>query len=219
GALERRGTMRLSQLLREFPEEADFVRRALRSGRLVETQRVEDRARLRTVSTVFPPEETRLREALERLPARAAKQREAVRWLLARTGRGSVPLKELAEAAGVSPSVVRALAAQGWLEIRDVPVDRDPYAGRRFRPTTALPLTPAQQSVFAPLAAAIERGEGGVFLLHGVTGSGKTELYLQAIQRCLERGLEAIVLVPEIALTPQMAERFKSRFGDDVAVL
>jgi primosomal protein N' (replication factor Y) len=218
-ALERRGALRLSQLLREFPDGADFVRRALRSGRLVETQRVEDRVSVRTVPTVFPPEEERLREALERLPARAAKQREAVRWLLERAERGPVPVRELAEAAGVSPAVLRALAAQGWLEIREVPVNRDPYAGRVFRTSSALPLTPAQQSAFAPLAAAIERGEGGVFLLHGVTGSGKTELYLQAIQKCLERGLEAIVLVPEIALTPQMAERFKSRFGADVAVL
>src|SRR5690606_30857006 len=57
------------------------------------------------------------------------------------------------------------------------------------------------------------------YLLHGVTGSGKTEIYLQAIQQCLSQGREAIVLVPEIALTPQMVERFKSRFGARVAVL
>ena len=55
--------------------------------------------------------------------------------------------------------------------------------------------------------------------MHGVTGSGKTEVYLQSIQQCLDQDKEAIVLVPEISLTPQMVERFKGRFGDEVAVL
>ncbi len=216
-ALERRGPLRLTQLLREYPEKAAFVKRALKHGLLTETQRVENRVSLRTVPTVFPPDEARLREALARIPARAVKQREVLEWL--REHPDPVPVQKLAEAAGVSPHVVKTLAAQGWLDIRAVAVDRDPYAGRSFRPTGALALTPAQQAAFAPLAGAIERGEGGVFLLHGVTGSGKTELYLQAIQKCLALGREAIVLVPEIALTPQMVERFKSRFGADVAVL
>src|SRR5690606_25438309 len=61
--------------------------------------------------------------------------------------------------------------------------------------------------------------ESRTFLLHGVTGSGKTEIYLQSIAAVLEKGKEAIVLVPEISLTPQMVKRFKERFGDDVAVL
>ena len=56
-------------------------------------------------------------------------------------------------------------------------------------------------------------------MLHGVTGSGKTEVYLQTIQQCIEQDRQAIVLVPEIALTPQMVERFKGRFGDQVAVM
>ena len=69
------------------------------------------------------------------------------------------------------------------------------------------------------MVRALEAGEGGAFLLHGVTGSGKTEVYLQAIDHALKQGRSCIVLVPEIALTPQMVQRFKGRLGKDVAVL
>ncbi len=79
-------------------------------------------------------------------------------------------------------------------------------------------LTPEQQAALARIADALD-GDGGRFLLYGVTGSGKTEVYLQACAAALARGRGAIVLVPEIALTPQAAGRFRARFGDAVAVL
>jgi primosomal protein N' (replication factor Y) len=79
--------------------------------------------------------------------------------------------------------------------------------------------TPAQAEAVTALEAALEKGAGGTFLLHGVTGSGKTEVYLRAIAAARARGKGAIVLVPEIALTPQLVSRYRARFGDDVAVL
>src|SRR5690606_2432887 len=78
---------------------------------------------------------------------------------------------------------------------------------------------PSQQRAIEPILAAIENEENRTFLLHGVTGSGKTEIYLQSIAAVLQKGKEAIVLVPEISLTPQMVKRFKERFGENVAVL
>jgi primosomal protein N' (replication factor Y) len=114
---------------------------------------------------------------------------------------------------------VKSLAAKGFLQLQEVEALRDPYAGRAFTPTAPLPLTPEQQAAYTAIDAAVTDGRHDVFLLHGVTGSGKTEVYLQSIQRCLDLGREAIVLVPEISLTPQMVERFKGRFGDRVAVL
>src|SRR5208283_5087387 len=80
-------------------------------------------------------------------------------------------------------------------------------------------LTPAQSAVLDDLFPRLDSGEFSVVLLHGVTGSGKTEVYLRLIARCLERGRSALMLVPEIALTPAMQSLFFSRFGDQVALL
>ncbi|WP_415841256.1 primosomal protein N', partial [Paenibacillus alkaliterrae] len=120
---------------------------------------------------------------------------------------------------GGSAASVRSLAEKGLLELREVEQQRDPYAGRDFERTIALPLTEGQQEVYSRISRAVDSGEPQTMLLHGVTGSGKTEVYLQSIQFCLEQEKQAIVLVPEISLTPQMVERFKGRFGDAVAVL
>lgn len=80
-------------------------------------------------------------------------------------------------------------------------------------------LTQDQQQAYDAVKNKIDNEEARTFLLHGVTGSGKTEIYLQTIETVLNKGKEAMMLVPEIALTPQMVLRFKRRFGDDVAVL
>lgn len=80
-------------------------------------------------------------------------------------------------------------------------------------------MTEQQRAAAGRIAVAMEEESGRVFLLHGITGSGKTEVYLDAIGRTLNRGKGAIVLVPEISLTPQMVSRFRSRFGDTVAVI
>ncbi len=83
----------------------------------------------------------------------------------------------------------------------------------------SLTFTPEQQKIFKQLNLAIEAGKYESFLLHGVTGSGKTEIYIRCIQRVLEMGKTAIMMVPEISLTPQTVERFRQRFGDRVAIL
>ncbi|MCH7801397.1 MAG: primosomal protein N', partial [Chloroflexi bacterium] len=118
-------------------------------------------------------------------------------------------------------SVVSAIRERQWLSITQERADRDPLAGQRFAPDPGVGLTTQQQSVTDAVSHALEHPEETptTFLVQGVTGSGKTEIYLAAVQRCLELGRRAIVMVPEIALTQQTIERFASRFPNRVAVL
>ncbi|HEX5398042.1 MAG TPA: primosomal protein N', partial [Verrucomicrobiae bacterium] len=147
--------------------------------------------------------------------------------------RREVLLTELLELAETTAATVRKLEDRGLVEITSEISERDPYAREHILPTQPLPLNPAQAAALEKIKAVMNRGEDGrwkmedgksapsstlhppssTFLLHGVTGSGKTEVYLQAIAHALEQGKGAIVLVPEISLTPQTVERFKARFS------
>ena len=121
----------------------------------------------------------------------------------------SIALQELLRLTGTTAQTVRKLEDKNLIEIAPQITERDPYANEEIIPTEPLKLNPEQ----AVALEKIIKGSGKFFLLHGVTGSGKTEIYLQAIARGLEEGKGAIVLVPEISLTPQTVERFKARFS------
>ncbi|MHA6251347.1 primosomal protein N' [Oceanobacillus sp. CAU 1775] len=116
-------------------------------------------------------------------------------------------------------STVKALVEKGLLETYRKEVFRNPFDDDSIVQTEPLLLTDEQDQAIQPILESIEKVEHEVFLIHGVTGSGKTEIYLQAIQEVINQGKEAIVLVPEISLTPQMVHRFKGRFGKNVAVM
>jgi len=126
---------------------------------------------------------------------------------------------DLMRFAGVSASVLDTLCKYGYIYYKDVEIKRDPVRHRAVVPTQPLTPTPEQKAVLERAKADIDSGEFREMLLHGVTGSGKTEVYLQLIQYALDKGKQAIVLVPEISLTPQMVDRFRGRFGNLVAVM
>jgi primosomal protein N' (replication factor Y) len=151
----------------------------------------------------------------DRVFARSPQQRALYELLEALGGRASV--EHLAEQLAFSPSVLRGLVARGLAVIVQETVARDPFLTRERRaPDTHEPSLPQQRAI-ARLAAA---PPGHVALLHGVTGSGKTLVYIELLRRVvLEQGKSAIVLVPEIALTPQTVDRFRAVFGDQIAVL
>ena len=151
------------------------------------------------------------------LPQRADKQKEVLRYFVNNTE--PVELRQLLSQLSISAATVKALVEKEILTEKDMEVYRDPYENRTFARTEPLPLTEDQHKAIMPILGSIEDRHHEVFLLYGVTGSGKTEIYLQSIQDVIEKGREAIVLVPEIALTPQMVNRFKGRFGNLVAVL
>ena len=115
-------------------------------------------------------------------------------------------------------AAIRALLRKGYIVEIGRETYRNPYSNRDILKTEPLPLSEQQKKALTSIADAMERGRGE-FLLHGVTGSGKTEVYMQAIAKALDEGGTAIVLVPEISLTPQAMDRFRGRFGNRVAVL
>lgn len=116
--------------------------------------------------------------------------------------------------------IVNTLIKNGYLEIVEKKVERNPLLGRDCERTDKLKLTEEQEIAYKSVEETINKGEYKQFLLYGVTGSGKTEVYLQLIEKVLEIGKNAIVLVPEISLTPQMLDRFISRFGkEEIAIL
>jgi len=132
---------------------------------------------------------------------------------------GDMPLKEVMDRISVSQSPINTLIKHGFLTICYQQEYRCPH--KHLSPPCPSPYssTPHQTMAFQSISANIKAKEFGVFLLHGVTGSGKTEVYLQAIEQVLAIGKTSLVLVPEISLTPQTVERFVSRFGQRVAVL
>jgi primosomal protein N' (replication factor Y) len=156
------------------------------------------------------------------LPKLAKRQREI--WNVIEERR-ELPLQELLELAQTTTATLRRLEDKGLLEIVTQVSERDPYAREQILPTQPLVVNPAQSKALEEIKAAMVLPDPDselktqnsklktVFLLHGVTGSGKTEVYLQAIAHALEQGRGAIVLVPEISLTPQTVERFKARFS------
>ena len=114
-----------------------------------------------------------------------------------------------------SAAALRNLVARGIVILEEEESLRTPYSGLDGERKKEVVLTPAQSAV----AEKINHGEKGVYLLHGVTGSGKTEVYMRAISDALKAGKTAIMLVPEISLTPQVLRSFRARFGDEVALL
>jgi primosomal protein N' (replication factor Y) len=141
------------------------------------------------------------------------------RKLMDRLERGPALLDELRAELSDARAVVRSLARRGLVVFEELEAVRDPFFRTPVTRDAPPALNEAQQHALHAIGAALERRGADAFLLHGVTGSGKTEVYLRAIDCARNAGRGALLLVPEIALTPQLVARFRARFGDDIAVL
>ncbi|WP_459967520.1 primosomal protein N' [Paenibacillus sp. JCM 10914] len=215
-----KGEVSLQQLTRAYPDNAGDIKSLVSRGRLREHQQIKDKLQKKTMKAVgLAVSIVEAKEQLDAFPAKAQRQREVLQHLVEIEPFLPISQKELLQQLGVTAGTVKALVDKGLVVIEDVEVFRDPYKGRHFKPSEPLALTAEQQAVYRNIVHKLDERRHGIFLLHGVTGSGKTEIYLQTIQRALEQERQAIVLVPEISLTPQMVERFKARFGDRVAVM
>ena len=229
--VERKGKVEQRELKKVVPQKRvdNLVKQLIRKNLLRKTLELEKpRIRPKMISylrlTVDPEQAKRESASLEKRGA--SRQAELLKFLLAEGS--SVPLTEANKRLGSASSVAQSLKKKGLISIERIRVQRDPLAYRTFERTTPPQLTPAQEKVWARIQASLQglasgkKGQNNlsrVFLLHGVTGSGKTEIYLRALEQAISLGKKAIVLVPEIALTPQTVSRFASRFPGKVAVL
>jgi len=165
------------------------------------------RARLAVPPGLFEQELSRL--------SRAPRQ-GALLKCLREAGEAGMPVPDLLARALAPRASLQALIGRGLVVLEK---SRHAAPAEALVPTAPLNLTAEQAGVFGRVAAGIAAGGFKIFLLHGITGSGKTEIYLQAVEKIIASGRQAIVLVPEISLTPQTSERFRARFGERVAVL
>ena len=132
---------------------------------------------------------------------------------------GEMGYVELLERADVGASPINTLGKRGRLEVTIEEVLRDPIGDNDLPTLNDFVLTIEQQNAFSAIGNSIDQDEYKAFLLHGVTGSGKTEVYIRAMQMALDRGQSSLMLVPEIALTPMFSRRLRAVFGSDVAIL
>ena len=212
------GVVTFDKLLSAYPDAHKHIKAALQQNILSVRASVKDRIGIKKILTVLLPDQLDIaNEQLPVLMKKARKQYEVLTYMIEHPE--PIPMQQLVAALHTSSSVVHSLVDKGLLLLEEREQGRDPYKDRQFAASSALPLTSSQHSVYERIVTSMIAETGQTMLLYGVTGSGKTEVYLQSIAQCLQIGKQAIVLVPEIALTPQMVERFKSRFGEAVAVM
>ena len=174
-------------------------------------------ARFETIVHLMTPPADALAKGSELRESGALRQADALEALVQLPGSR---LADLRRVSGAERRVWDALAECGLISMEEREARRDPLASRAPEPVTFnRQLTPHQADAVTQITASIDARSPHVYLLHGVTGSGKTEVYLRAFQRAMELGRKGIMLVPEIALTPQMVGRFWERFPGRVAVL
>ncbi|WP_431029426.1 primosomal protein N' [Lysinibacillus sp. LZ02] len=206
--------------LKKFEKEGLLreVKQALKDGLITVENSVKQQGVVKEIRKVqIASDLVKLTEVEASIANRAAKQKQLVQWMMKYPGQMFLP-DDLCREAGVTIGVLQSVIEKGAASFMKEEVYRDPFT-KEVAKTDFLTLTDEQATALKAITQAMDAKRAETFLLQGVTGSGKTEVYLQAIQHTLREGKESIVLVPEISLTPQMTERFRSRFGELVAVL
>ena len=162
-----------------------------------------------------------INEDIESKKIKSEKQIRALRFLMNNININSeISSIDLQMFADVSLAILKTLEKNGYIEIIEKEVERNPFLHKVVQKTTNLELTLEQEDAFEKVNASLQIGEYDEFLLFGITGSGKTEIYIRLIEEALKLGKSSIMLVPEISLTPQTVDRFLGRFGEEkIAVL
>lgn len=207
---------------RYFCNVSDCIKLMLTPG--TRTKNKEKRIQDKTVNSIYLKKEiSEINYDIEIGKIKSEKQKKVLDFIKDNEG---VTIPEVEIMTDCSRAIVNTLIKNGYLEVREEKVERNPLNLKdlenikKKEKTESLILTEEQQIAYEKVKQKIEYDEYKTFLLYGVTGSGKTEIYLQLIQKSIEENKTAILLVPEISLTPQMLDRFIARFGkEEIAVL
>ncbi len=181
------------------------------------TKKIENRMKEKMVHFVKIQNEQEARDAIENKKIKSPKQLRVLQFLL---NNGETVLSDVAEFADTTKAVMKTLEKNGWVSIFEKQVERNALAEKQVKASKKLVFTKEQEYAYQEVAEAMDDSMDAEFLLFGVTGSGKTEVYLQLIEKAIMQEKDSIMLVPEISLTPQMVNRFIARFGEErIAVL
>ena len=201
---------------RYFCNVSDCIKQMLTPGTKAkdENKNVQDK----TINAVYLKKDIEEIEFdIEMKKIKSEKQKKVLQFLKDNEG---VTIPEIEAYTGGTRAIVKTLEKNGYVEIIEKKIERDPLASKKIEKTENLKLTLEQQMAFDEISEKMDQEQYERFLIYGVTGSGKTEIYLQLIGKSMEQNKTSIILVPEISLTPQMIDRFISRFGkDEIAVL
>ena len=178
---------------------------------------VENRTKEKVGQFAFLVDEEKAKEDLENEKIKSRKQKELLEFLI-ENGENSV--SDIISFTGITRDVVKTLEKKYYIQIIEKQVERNPFIHKVTKRTDKLKFTEEQKNAYDKIQESLDRKEYHEFLIDGVTGSGKTEIYLQLIEKVLNENKTSIMLVPEISLTPQTVDRFIARFGEEkIAVL
>ncbi|HEY6045866.1 MAG TPA: primosomal protein N' [Pyrinomonadaceae bacterium] len=211
----RMGSARIPAWLREL-ESAGLIERSYRTRTTATRAKRRRAVRLVDRYAAVPAADVNAQAGGLRTTRETDAQRRAIETL--RASNGEMAVTELAEAAKVSASVISTLKKKGLVTEFEQDVRRDPLARAELPETERYVLTDAQSEALRTIEAAISKRVFAPFLAHGITGSGKTEVYIRAMESALASGRGAMMLVPEIALTPILSRRLRAHFGDLIAI-
>lgn len=190
----------------------DMVKKGTLKKEYRHSREINDKT-VRVIKLTVTPEQA-VSEA-EKLTSKAPVQSRMLEILSTNDFIAVADLKEFADG---SYNAVNALCKKGFAKIFEITIERNPLKDRKVKRTKAFTMTDEQAVAVKAITEATDANEHTAFLLHGVTGSGKTEVFMQSIDYVTDKGKTALVLVPEISLTPQMVSRFLARFGERIAV-